>query len=92
MASFYLVRCELYYVNSLFYGMFVIADTAFKQQRLPAWQPVMTAKTVIPTFFIIGALCVPLGAVLYTTSQSVSVTFAYTTQSDYALFSCSRYA
>ena len=64
--------------------MFVIADTAFKQQRLPAWQPVMTAKTVIPTFFIIGALCVPLGAVLYTTSQSVSVTFAYTTQSDYA--------
>lgn len=49
--------------------MFV--DTAFKQQRLPAWQPVMTAKTVIPAFFIIGVIFVPLGAVLYTTSESV---------------------
>ncbi|XP_067938407.1 cell cycle control protein 50A-like [Watersipora subatra] len=47
------------------------ANTRFKQQRLPAWQPVMTARTVIPTFFILGVICVPLGAVFYTTSQNV---------------------
>ncbi|KAF6020930.1 TMEM30A [Bugula neritina] len=47
------------------------ANTAFKQQRLPAWQPVMTAKSVIPTFFIIGIIFVPIGAVLFTTSQAV---------------------
>ena len=55
----------------------VIADTAFKQQRLPAWQPVMTAKTVIPTFFVLGAVCIPVGAVLFVTSQSVSDSFSF---------------
>ena len=47
-------------------------DTAFKQQRLPAWQPVMTAKSVIPTFFVIGVIFVPLGAVLFDTSNKVN--------------------
>ena len=32
------------------------ADTAFKQQRLKAWQPILTPKTVLPTLFIIGIL------------------------------------
>jgi len=27
------------------------SDSAFKQQRLPAWQPILTAGTVLPTFF-----------------------------------------
>lgn len=39
-------------------------DSAFKQQRLPAWQPVLTARTVLPTFFVIGVLFIPIGVVL----------------------------
>lgn len=56
---------------------FLIVDTAFKQQRLPAWQPVMTAKSVIPTFLVIGIIFVPLGAVLYDTSNKVSEIVCY---------------
>ena len=36
-------------------------DSAFKQQRLPAWQPILTAGTVLPTFFVIGIACIPIG-------------------------------
>ena len=40
------------------------ANTAFKQQRLKAWQPILTPATVLPTFFLIGLVFIPLGAVL----------------------------
>ncbi|ALC49660.1 CG9947 [Drosophila busckii] len=40
------------------------SDSAFKQQRLPAWQPVLTARTVLPTFFVIGVLFIPIGVIL----------------------------
>lgn len=43
----------------------------FKQQRLPAWQPILTADTVLPAFFLIGLLFVPLGAALLFFSRSV---------------------
>lgn len=43
----------------------------FKQQRLPAWQPILTADTVLPAFFLIGLLFVPLGAALLLFSRSV---------------------
>lgn len=36
-------------------------DTAFKQQRLPAWQPILTPKWVIITFSIIGTFVFVLG-------------------------------
>lgn len=36
-------------------------ETAFNQQRLPAWKPIYTAGTVIPTFFLIGIAFVPIG-------------------------------
>jgi len=45
-------------------------NTAFKQQRLPAWQPVLTAKNVLPTFLLIGLAFVPLGVVLLITSNN----------------------
>ncbi len=38
-----------------------VADSAFKQQRLPAWQPILTAGTVLPTFFVIGVAFIPIG-------------------------------
>ncbi|KAK3867454.1 hypothetical protein Pcinc_027088 [Petrolisthes cinctipes] len=43
----------------------------FKQQRLPAWQPILTADTVLPAFFLFGLLFVPLGAALLFFSRSV---------------------
>ena len=33
----------------------------FKQQALPAWQPILTAGTVLPAFFVIGVAFVPIG-------------------------------
>ncbi|KAI9218173.1 CDC50/LEM3 family [Blastocladiella britannica] len=48
------------------------ANTAFKQQRLKAWQPLLTPKSVLPTLFILGVIFAPLGAFLLHTSNSVS--------------------
>lgn len=48
------------------------SDSAFKQQRLPAWQPVLTAGTVLPTFFVIGILFIPVGVGLLYFSDEVS--------------------
>jgi hypothetical protein len=42
----------------------LVADTAFKQQRLKAWQPILTPKTVLPTFFFLGIIFAPIGAFL----------------------------
>lgn len=46
-------------------------NTAFKQQRLPAWQPILTAGTVLPAFFIIGLLFIPIGIGLFVTSNNI---------------------
>uniref|UniRef100_A0A3B5M0C9 Cell cycle control protein n=1 Tax=Xiphophorus couchianus TaxID=32473 RepID=A0A3B5M0C9_9TELE len=46
-------------------------NTAFKQQRLPAWQPILTAGTVLPAFFVIGLLFIPIGIGLYVTSNNI---------------------
>jgi len=55
------------------------ANTAFKQQRLKAWQPILTPKTVLPTFFIVGIIFAPLGGLLLYASNSVSeLQFDYT--------------
>ena len=51
-------------------------DTALKQQRLPAWQPVLTAKTVFPLFFGIGVVFIVLGAVLLNYSNLVSTFYS----------------
>lgn len=49
-------------------------DTAFKQQRLKAWQPILTPKTVLPTFILVGILFAPLGGLLLWASDTVSNT------------------
>ncbi|KAG7092198.1 hypothetical protein E1B28_008566 [Marasmius oreades] len=55
------------------------ANTAFKQQRLKAWQPILTPKTVLPTFFILGVIFGPIGGLLIWGSSLVSeMTFDYT--------------
>jgi len=55
------------------------ANTAFKQQRLKAWQPILTPKTVLPTLFIIGIVFAPIGALLiWGNSRVTEMTFEYT--------------
>lgn len=46
-------------------------NTAFKQQRLPAWQPILTAGTVLPAFFVIGLIFIPIGIGLLVTSNNI---------------------
>ena len=46
-------------------------NTAFKQQRLPAWQPILTPKSVFPTFILVTVVFIPLGAVLLVASNNV---------------------
>jgi len=47
------------------------ANTAFRQQRLKAWQPILTPKTVLPLFFIIGVIFAPIGGLLLWASSKV---------------------
>ncbi|XP_029967879.1 transmembrane protein 30C [Salarias fasciatus] len=45
-------------------------NSAFKQQRLPAWSPMLTANTVLPFFYLTALLCLLLGVWLLLTVQS----------------------
>ncbi|KAM0459358.1 hypothetical protein ACHAPV_005540 [Trichoderma viride] len=47
------------------------ANTAFRQQRLKAWQPILTPKTVLPLFFAIGIIFAPIGGLLLYASTQV---------------------
>jgi len=47
------------------------SGSAFKQQKLPAWQPILTAGTVLPTFFLIGIAFIPIGFGLLMSSNQV---------------------
>jgi len=46
-------------------------DSAFKQQRLKAWQPLLTPFWVITTFFVIGILFLILGGFIVKYSKDV---------------------
>ncbi|PSN55866.1 Cell cycle control protein 50A [Blattella germanica] len=55
------------------------SDSAFKQQRLPAWQPILTAGTVLPTFFVIGIAFIPVGiGLLYFSDEVKEISIDYT--------------
>lgn len=54
-------------------------DSKFKQQALPAWQPILTAGTVLPTFFVIGVAFIPIGVgLMYFSNQVHEYTVDYT--------------
>ncbi|OAQ70635.1 CDC50 family protein [Pochonia chlamydosporia 170] len=54
-------------------------NTAFRQQRLKAWQPILTPKTVLPLFFTIGIIFAPIGGLLlYASSQVREIKLDYT--------------
>ncbi|XP_076025903.1 transmembrane protein 30C [Genypterus blacodes] len=44
-------------------------NSAFKQQKLPAWSPMLTAHTVLPFFFLVSLLCMLVGTGLLVTVQ-----------------------
>lgn len=46
-------------------------DTPFKQQRLKAWQPILTPNWVIGTFALVGIIFIPIGVVLNNASDNV---------------------
>ncbi|KAI5800249.1 LEM3/CDC50 family protein [Peziza echinospora] len=54
-------------------------NTAFRQQRLKAWQPILTPKTVLPLFFIVGIIFAPIGGLLlWASSQVQEIIIDYT--------------
>ncbi len=62
--------CFLFF-NNLFFSTY-LSDTPFKQQRLKAWQPILTPNKVIGIFLCIGIIFVPVGVQLLYESASVS--------------------
>ncbi|CAK4622758.1 hypothetical protein LEN26_020912 [Aphanomyces euteiches] len=46
-------------------------DTPFKQQKLKAWQPILTPNWVIGTFFVVGLIFIPIGIILRIESDNV---------------------
>jgi hypothetical protein len=48
------------------------ANTAFRQQRLKAWQPILTPKNVIWIFLVLGVFAAVVGGLLIYASRMVS--------------------
>ncbi|KAK1065947.1 alkylphosphocholine resistance protein lem3 [Friedmanniomyces endolithicus] len=60
-------------------------NTAFRQQRLKAWQPILTPKTVLPLFFAVGIIFAPIGGLLLWASAKVQeISIDYSTCSQVA--------
>lgn len=54
------------------YAMQKPPNTALRQQRLKAWQPVLTHVTVLPLLFVMGSVFAIVGGVMYWTSMQVN--------------------
>ncbi|KAK6202869.1 ligand-effect modulator 3 family [Scheffersomyces amazonensis] len=53
-------------------------NTAFRQQRLQAWQPILTPKSVIPLLFLLTIIFTPLGiSILFATYNVELVSIDY---------------
>lgn len=48
-------------------------NTAFRQQRLKAWQPLLTPKSVIPFLIILAVIFAPLGIAIINTEYNVEL-------------------
>lgn len=64
--------------NPIVHSIFV-TGTNWKQQRLEAWEPILTPLTVLPSLLCFGLIMVPVGILLLKTSHSVQeFQFEYT--------------
>ena len=43
----------------------------YTQQEIPAWRPLLKPRHVVTIFFFVGAIFVPLGALILTAALSV---------------------
>ena len=48
-------------------------DSPFKQQKLRAWQPILTPNWVVGTFLCIAVVFIPVGIVLLGASADVRI-------------------
>ena len=46
-------------------------DSAFTQQRLPGWHPILTPYNVLPTLIILSLIFIPLGGIILASSVSL---------------------
>ncbi|XP_007892977.1 cell cycle control protein 50B [Callorhinchus milii] len=69
-------------------------NTAFTQQRLPAWQPILSAGYVLPLFIVFGLIFIGIGLGLHFTSNSImEKQIDYTGDtSEHACYNCSMNA
>ena len=61
-------KIQLKFLNTF---LLISLDTAFKQQRLASWQPILTPEIVIALFLILGIIFVPIGTALKRISDGV---------------------
>lgn len=48
-------------------------NTAFRQQRLKSWQPVLTAKVVLPLLLVVAVIFLPIGIGIFLTTYRVQL-------------------
>eukprot|EP01013_Petalomonas_cantuscygni_P031245 TRINITY_DN57427_c0_g1_i1.p1 TRINITY_DN57427_c0_g1~~TRINITY_DN57427_c0_g1_i1.p1 ORF type:complete len:402 (+),score=76.50 TRINITY_DN57427_c0_g1_i1:154-1359(+) len=54
------------------------ADAPFRQQRLPAWQPILSPPYVISCFLLVAGIFIPIGGVIISASARVQeITIEY---------------
>lgn len=46
-------------------------NTPFRQQRLPAWQPIITSRIIILSLILLGVIMIPLGVIFCHVSNQV---------------------
>ncbi|SCU92572.1 LAME_0F00540g1_1 [Lachancea meyersii CBS 8951] len=58
-------------------------NTAFRQQRLKAWQPILSPQSVLPLLILVSAIFAPIGVALIITAnnvQNLSIDYSYCEQ------------
>lgn len=48
-------------------------NTAFRQQRLKSWQPVLSARVVLPLLFLVAIIFIPIGIGIFLTTYKVQM-------------------
>lgn len=72
LASIYIyIWLKFHHVSCI--ATLFFSESAFNQQKLPAWQPILTAGTVMPAFFTFGLFFIPIGVGLVYFADSVSI-------------------
>ena len=65
------IRGKLFCVNSKKPKPNRPDNSAFKQQRLPSWQPVVDAKAVMPIMFVLSLGCLLAGSFIIIEANNV---------------------